>query len=396
MPKRRLANHVPVSINERLLAKGLKMKIANRVIPSLSSSESISRGGLDVVMVSNTSINSNIPSLSELNKIKKKKVVSEEKRNNTTERVIAKNFVTKIHMEAIKNACDMFNLVVTFREAGEFTIRALNRGAASKGHDILEKTIKPSTLKSTYKLTKDQEKVLKDEDLMGVVGHLNKEKNTLGGVYSSIYEHGDNGQAKAKIIPLNTETDETLRSSILSMKKELGENWQQRLFSGDYDTHDVLVKCGKRSYKVVPPESKEEGEAIENLNMYVAAHDKKRPFHPYNPNKDHVEQSRHVIRHGAQVNYVWHQMIAEPNARIVKQVAQAGDFPLAYYSSMEGKWGIITSFKELKDLYVNHNAELPFYWRNTELDLDTGAVKYQSFNYEKKDIQHITVDKSEM
>lgn len=73
----------------------------------------------------------------------------------------------------------MFNMVVTFREAGEFTVAALNRGSGCKGHDILEKTIKPSTLKSTYKLTNEQEKVIKDEDLMGIVGHLDKEKILL-------------------------------------------------------------------------------------------------------------------------------------------------------------------------------------------------------------------------
>ncbi len=368
------------------------MKIGNMVVPSLGRVENISRESLDIVRVSNVRFDKNT-SRQSLQELKKTDLSLKEKRNNTTERVIEKSFVTKSHMKAIKDACDMFNMVVTFREAGEFTVAALNRGSGCKGHDILEKTIKPSTLKSTYKLTNEQEKVIKDEDLMGIVGHLDKEKNTLGGVYSSLYEHGDNGQVNAKIIPLDSETVESLRSSILSMKIELGENWRQKLLSGDYDTHDVLVKCGQSSYKVVKPESREESEAIENMNIYVAAYDKTRPFHPYHPHSDHIDQTRHVIRHGAQVNYVWHQMIAEPDTRIVRQVAESGDFPLAYYSSMEGKWGIISNFKELKGLYVSHNADLPFYWRNTELDLDTGAVAYQSFNY-GKDLHSITIDES--
>lgn len=323
--------------------------------------------------------------------------VNATKKYEQTLKEISDKFVTLSHMQAIKECADVFDMVVTFRESGEFTIGALNRGASAKGHDILEKTIKPKTIQDVYNLTDKYQQVLEVEGLMGIVGHVvhHAEKKTLGGVYSTTYKADSTGCQKAKIFPLDTSSIENFSFSIATMKSELGNNWITKLFTGDYDTHDVLIGDRKGKYRIVEPESKEEREVIENINLYVSAIDKNREYIPFEPHGNYEKQARHIVRHGAQVNYGWHQMIAEPNTKVIKPVAEAGEFPLAYYSAKENRWGMVKDFKGLKELYVDHGATMPFYWTNSELNLDTQDIYWQSFEQDKssQNPTHITINR---
>ncbi|KOO12977.1 hypothetical protein AKJ18_20995 [Vibrio xuii] len=331
--------------------------------------------------------------------IEKVDLIKTAKKDEQILKEISDKFVTQSHMQAIKECADLFDMVITFRESGEFTIDALNRGASAKGHDILEKTLKPKTIQRVYNLTYEYQQLLEAEGLMGIVGHVvdHAGGKTLGGVYSTIYEADSSGCLKAKIFPLDTSSIEMLSFSIAAMKSELGNNWITKLFTGDYDTHEILVGDGNGKYNIVEPESKNEREVIENINLYVSAVDPSREYTPYNPNSDYENQARHVVRHGAQVNYGWHQMIAEPNAKVIKQVAEPGEFPLAYYSAKERGWGMVKDFKGLKDLYVDHEATMPFYWTNSVLDLDTNVIEWQSFKQDdnSQDPNHITINKKD-
>lgn len=72
----------------------------------------------------------------------------------TTEEIIKSRFVTPKHFDAISNViletrhtgCAKLNVIISFREAGEHTIKMLSAGAGAKPHSILAKSIKDGTL----------------------------------------------------------------------------------------------------------------------------------------------------------------------------------------------------------------------------------------------------------
>lgn len=102
----------------------------------------------------------------------------------TRERV-AKEFVSRKHMNAIERASTKGNFAISFRSAGVATILALEKGAAAKGHNILEKTIKESFLTKVYPAIRAREllKILRQAGLEGYVGHW--DATGLVGVYLS-------------------------------------------------------------------------------------------------------------------------------------------------------------------------------------------------------------------
>ncbi len=55
-----------------------------------------------------------------------------------------------LHMSVFERISIEENMAMSVREAGIYTILALGEGAAAKGHNILEKTIKPGSLKAVY------------------------------------------------------------------------------------------------------------------------------------------------------------------------------------------------------------------------------------------------------
>ncbi|EHM5975103.1 hypothetical protein KGR64_004730, partial [Escherichia coli] len=59
---------------------------------------------------------------------------------------VASSFVWAGHMTAIETAARKGRFAVSFRAAGKYTLEAIAKGAAAKGHNILEKTIKPSSI----------------------------------------------------------------------------------------------------------------------------------------------------------------------------------------------------------------------------------------------------------
>lgn len=76
------------------------------------------------------------------------------------------------HMAPIETVSENNSVILSFREAGKYTIEALQRDAAAKGHNILEKTIKPSSLSSAYgERANEMEEKAKSAGLIGMVGH---------------------------------------------------------------------------------------------------------------------------------------------------------------------------------------------------------------------------------
>ncbi|AWK41553.1 Insecticial toxin [Photorhabdus laumondii subsp. laumondii] len=256
------------------------------------------------------------------------------------------------HMEAIEKASILGNFAVSFRAAGKPTLEALGKGAAAKGHDILEKTIKPGSIEKAYPENEasDVIKKVREAGIEGYVGHWNKETGRLEGIYMSSGHGLPNGQVNGKIYPIDLNN---LEASLAPLKEK--KNWAALPFTGDYDMHDMISFTTQPHS--VPSNSSEEKKIIDRINEYIAKSDSNRPF-------EDIEHN--VIRHGPQVSYPAFAMDKEKKeikerGGIVKAVAEPGEFPVAIVS--KGKWTIANNINELEQFYNSIGAKMKASWK---------------------------------
>ncbi|EEZ9256840.1 hypothetical protein ACMS87_004188 [Escherichia coli O35:H4] len=265
---------------------------------------------------------------------------------------VASSFVWAGHMTAIETAARKGRFAVSFRAAGKYTLEAIAKGAAAKGHNILEKTIKPSSIEKVYgKMAKEKWSMLKQAGLTGYVGHW--EHNELKGIYMSSCHSLDNF-VQSHIYPIDMRTQATLDKSIDSLR--LSKNWEEQLFTGDYDTHDMITFRGAGRPRSVLVNSMEEKMIINAINMEVSKIDPRRPFNSVEYN---------VVRHGPQVNFSSYMLAHESqnvvdNNGFLGSVARPGEFPIAMCD--RGTWQIIYNLGELTAFYNSIGARIKETW----------------------------------
>ncbi|HCN5613314.1 TPA: hypothetical protein N6Y30_004920, partial [Escherichia coli] len=265
---------------------------------------------------------------------------------------VASSFVWAGHMTAIETAARKGRFAVSFRAAGKYTLEAIAKGAAAKGHNILEKTIKPSSIEKVYgKMAKEKWNMLKQAGLTGYVGHW--ERNELKGIYMSSCHSLDNF-VQNHIYPIDMRTQATLDKSIDSLR--LSKNWEVQLFTGDYDTHDMITFRGAGRPRSVLVNSMEEKMIINAINMEVSKIDPRRPFNSVEYN---------VVRHGPQVNFSSYMLAHESqnvvdNNGFLGSVARPGEFPIAMCD--RGTWQIIYNLGELTAFYNSIGARIKETW----------------------------------
>ncbi|MGV7961270.1 Insecticial toxin [Photorhabdus tasmaniensis] len=265
---------------------------------------------------------------------------------------VEKNFICKDHMKPIEDASIKGNFAVSFRAAGEPTLNALSKGAAAKGHDILEKTIKPGSIKKAYPEDEASDVIRKVQEagIEGYVGHWDKVTGHLKGIYMSS-KHGLSDElVNGKIYPINLDD---LKTSLSPLKEK--DNWAALPFTGDYDMHDMISFTTQPH--PVPSDSPDEKKIINRINKFIAKSDKKRPF-------EDIEHN--VIRHGPQVNYPAFAMDKEKEeikkrGGIVKAVAEPGEFPVAIVS--KGEWIIVNDIDQLNWFYNSIGAKMKVSWK---------------------------------
>jgi len=260
---------------------------------------------------------------------------------------ISDEFVWSGHMGALEEASRKGNFAVSFRSAGKATLDALARGAAAKGHDILEKTIKKSSIENAYGAEKAPSVLaaVKSAGIEGYVGHWNS--TGLVGIYLS----GKNEHDKP-IYPIDIKD---LESSLASLKSKV--NWPTIPFTGDYDMHDLITFRGAGPPRTVLADSKEEKDIIDLMNRQVAEVDPNRPFE--------VKQ-RNTIRHGPQVNFFSHMVASESevvakSGGVLGAVARPGEFPVAMLD--RGQWTVLENIKQLDSYYSNVGARIKESWK---------------------------------
>lgn len=261
--------------------------------------------------------------------------------------MISKEFICKAHMAPIAKASRHRKFMVSFRLTGEETLKRLKTGAAAKGHDILEKTIKASSLEKAYGGRADEIfSQLKEANLTGYVGHWNAEG--LAGIYVND-PHMPNG---VSILPLNINN----LSEVLEKLNQLAPNWQTKVFTGDYDMHDMVTftsGCG-RPYTPLSG-SVEERNIINEINRSVAEVD---------PSRTLYDTVHNMVRHGPQVNFVAHMKMHEAEmARngLVGSIARPGAFPLAVIN--RGEWMLVSNMAELLGIYRDLRSHMKETWK---------------------------------
>lgn len=264
-------------------------------------------------------------------------------------RIVAEKFVTPLHQEAIERISLTHNMALSFREAGAPTIAALEAGQAAKGHNILEKTIKPGSVNNAY--GNQGAGVLdtaKQRGLIGSVGQWGPRRTGLTGVYvHNTVTHED------LTFPVNLGA-----SSQPELLNELSRRGRVVTYTGDYDMHDIIIFDKNQRGHIPKADSAEERNVKDLINREVSGVDSARPFE-----QEHIN----VVRHGPQVNFVEHMMNEELSEVVhsggyLGVVAKPGPFPVAMVH--RGKWQILENENELYSFYNQLGVELPPHWGN--------------------------------
>jgi len=107
--------------------------------------------------------------------------------------------------------------IILFRKTGAYSLQRMRQGHPCKGHEILDKTIKPKNGQWTYSA---DEQTLKS--LCGLVGYSDTPQADGTPVLSGVWALNDEGRAE--------------KMSLANLPQDI-----RRIFSGDYDIGDVFI-----------------------------------------------------------------------------------------------------------------------------------------------------------
>ncbi|HFD6782143.1 TPA: RHS repeat-associated core domain-containing protein, partial [Pseudomonas aeruginosa] len=270
--------------------------------------------------------------------------------------LVAKEYVHPLHMSVFETISVDENIAMSVREAGIYTIAALGEGAAAKGHNILEKTIKPSSLKGAY--GDEAPAVLEQAKRSGLVGRVGQwVKSKVQGVH--VHSRPSGGDRPFRV-SLQTPKNNELFNQLVSRGIITP-------YTGDYDMHDIIqFKGGKGT--VPGAESSEEKNVKDLINRGVAKVDPSRSFE---------DTAMNVVRHGPQVNFVPY-MWKHENEKVVADngylgvVANPGPFPVAMVH--QGNWTVYDTKEELFGFYKSTNTPLPEHWAQEFVERGKGIV----------------------
>lgn len=276
------------------------------------------------------------------------------------EKEISKTFVLDRHLKAIGVMAQKFKFAVSIRESGASTLRCLALGAAAKGHDILEKTIKESSIQSAYpgRASEIMERLIRAQ-VDGYVGHWDPNSGRLLGIYvgPEAQDATNNPDLAANLkktpdgknyFPIDLEH---LEVSLQSLKA--AENWQAIPFTGDYDLHDLL-RFGTHNGPVTQG-SEEELKLLTNLNSAIEAIDP--------DSRPNDSKHKNVVQHGPQYNFVAH-MNAEERVHLLVGTVAKPSFPLAMCD--RGEWSIVENLSQLKAFYSDRGMNLKSSWADSD------------------------------
>jgi hypothetical protein len=323
---------------------------------------------------------------------------------------IKESFVRDVDMESIAEHCKHTGtngLAISFREAGADTLEKLNKGAAAKGHNILEKSIKEKSMGNNFKNIPSQ--------IRGLIGHwvpktkgvedeLDGEKDSrLEGIYVTQHYNDNNNKntistwaPKVKFITLKQTVgagakdeitvDDFIKSldkdpakyvsdgaSKLNNLKKLAtfiennesgvvfvhkENKKTKIdniyhcfYTGDYDLHDIINFNSQQTDK--------SGKGVRfNSVDFATVTNLAKAIADGSGYGRKITREFNVIRHGPQCGYYYY--CSNRFEHLIVALLQA-DLPIAMCN--KGIWSIIgmgkeleeeEKFKEIEDFYYKY------------------------------------------
>lgn len=278
-------------------------------------------------------------------------------------------FLIDEDIDKIRKYCMDKRYIISFRDAGEHTIRRLMDGAAAKGHHILEKSIKESSMGRDYI-------GLIPEEIRGLVGVWSDDKNKKGldaleGLYMS-----RKGIKKFQLSSADLKTDEQKVSfsslaKLLSCKSadkvsilrtiadKLRNSKSKELeysdfITGDYDLHDVLyVQENERTRGalITPAHAVKEG-LNEELNGTRRSHSEFDRIQ-HGPQSDY---GKYISQHRSE-DVVTGLLEPDVGGEQEKKIAACGP---------DGRWYILHNREELVEYYGKWGLNANIVWPSDE------------------------------
>lgn len=306
---------------------------------------------------------------------------------------IGEKYILKEDMVIVENwAQKLHSVGISFRPAGEQTLKCLSRGAGAKPHQILDKTLKKKAGNSesaqkhnnaveTFFLGFDSNSGTARELLMGLVGHWNG--GQVDGVYlttagyDALKDNFSLGQHNGKYYLVLQEKEQ--KNDLISYFTGLFEKYDKKadyfftrlFFSGDYDIHDFL-----KDKKTVP--TLLDMDYIKSLQENLIAGRREQLIRSYNLQTEDFEKEESTdyqrVQHGPQFNYTA-QMLNENNKctkaeklNILVESVINLDPPVAIYDNdvLKGQWKILSDAQAVSDYYAGNGLVVKETWRSPQ------------------------------
>lgn len=320
-----------------------------------------------------------------------------------------REIVWEKHWAAISAVCKKHKYTIAVRETGEYSIKRIAEGAKPKPHTILEKSIKPDSIKKKYGDKDGQVKgnpkaileTLISLDLDGFVGHWNDEAGLIGVRIDNppqqvldlnIVKTGAKGE---KYVPIDL-TKKDGGAALATLKKD--KDWKHYLYTGDYDLHEVYAALGGSGGGQIAEASLEKIKLLNRLNQGIAENVDEEVTRSGKVTKEHGKLHMEagsdyaMFQHGDQATYRMNQQLeaqaeaakAEKEAetivaKLVRAVATESDEPMAWCRF--GEWYVTMNRKEHQVLRDQWHLAKPHTWGADE-DQRTAQGGYKTAKYE--------------
>ncbi|QNP75618.1 DUF4157 domain-containing protein [Streptomyces roseirectus] len=287
------------------------------------------------------------------------------------------------HWAPISAVCAKYHYTIAVRETGEYSIKRIAEGAKPKPHTILEKSIKPGSVKKEYgpgskRPDQDLGQVLAwldREDLSGFVGHWGAE-----GLMGVRIDHPSQEVLDLGIVRTGARGEQYVPMTVLepgggqalTALKSLG-NWKTYLYTGDYDLHEAYSTMGAMAGGgQIAEASTEKVNLLNRLNAGVAAHSdtpvRREGTAVMGEHGLHMENSAYAMfQHGDQATYRMNQYLEAQAAELkplvaplVKAVATESDEPMGW--CRWGQWYVTRNKAEHKALREKWGLTPPNTW----------------------------------
>lgn len=336
----------------------------------------------------------------------------------------SEGYLLKEDAKSIENYALNNAVMVSFRNAGSATLNQLKKGAAAKGHDILDKTIKSKSLG----LKADAGPAELNTALLSAMGADSSTAPTtdvwsrLGGfvacwkgnVPAGLYlSRLGCGEIKGKYPRQCTVITDSkgMKHDVLLLKGSMpvihtlledhGELFPRFFYTGDYDMHDLVQTIGA-GRSIIPSESPDEKRIINQINRAIFDALKTDASESYNTvryssmnltinEEKRDDQEYQVIRHGAQVSYLAHMLAEEKSEAIIYTVADKTHHEEIAAFSKHGGWELLDPVTELNSWYEKNGVKLKITWKSDVKQKETIARGIASQVY--REIQAARINK---